>query len=207
MVHKFPLERMQLPLCPTCIYLGGGGALSCCGITTPERSPGFYQRHAPSSLGSKVTSSRLHLFLCPEARVQRGRLLLRPRIKKTKNLSWSSTCFKVFEHWSIWGSPLQPIFFVEDKNGAPTSNRLSLWIPITRNLDIWNVECTGAITKYVLFFPTTFFKDISPSQKNWKRYDKKMYTDLRIKYPLFLSDMNKTWIFSTDHPKMLKEQN
>jgi hypothetical protein len=34
----------------------------------------------------------------------------------------------------------------------------------------------------------------------------KMYIDLQIKYPLFLSDLNNTWIFSTDYWKMLKWQ-
>jgi hypothetical protein len=34
----------------------------------------------------------------------------------------------------------------------------------------------------------------------WKRYDKNvpMYIGLHIKYPLFLSEFNETWIFSTD---------
>jgi len=31
----------------------------------------------------------------------------------------------------------------------------------------------------------------------------KMYTDLHVKYPLFFSDFNETWIFWTDFPKML----
>jgi hypothetical protein len=32
----------------------------------------------------------------------------------------------------------------------------------------------------------------------------KMYIDLRVKHPLFLSDCNKTWIFSTVFRKILK---
>ena len=33
-----------------------------------------------------------------------------------------------------------------------------------------------------------------------------MYIGLRVKYPLFLSDFNATWIFSTDFPKRLEYQ-
>jgi hypothetical protein len=31
-----------------------------------------------------------------------------------------------------------------------------------------------------------------------------MYVGRCVKYALFLSDLNETWIFSTDFPKMLK---
>ena len=41
------------------------------------------------------------------------------------------------------------------------------------------------------------FRKISHSKKNTTRYDQKMYIGLLVKYPLLLSDLNETWIFST----------
>jgi hypothetical protein len=42
------------------------------------------------------------------------------------------------------------------------------------------------------------------SRKNWVRYDKKMYTGLHVKFPLFLSDFNETWTFWTGFLEILK---
>jgi hypothetical protein len=46
-------------------------------------------------------------------------------------------------------------------------------------------------------FSTTFAWDIFHSKKN-ERDIIKMYIVLHVKYPLFLSDFNETWIFSID---------
>jgi hypothetical protein len=51
----------------------------------------------------------------------------------------------------------------------------------------------------VLIFSTTFVWNISHSKKNWARYDWSS-----LKYPLALSDFNKTWIFLTEFRKILK---
>jgi hypothetical protein len=54
----------------------------------------------------------------------------------------------------------------------------------------------------VLIFSTTFVLNISYSKKKWARYDQKTWIGLHIKYPLFLSYFNDTWIFSTDFRKI-----
>ena len=50
-------------------------------------------------------------------------------------------------------------------------------------------------------FSTTHVWNIFHSKKNWARYDKKMYICLHVKYPLFFSYFNETWIFTTDFLK------
>jgi hypothetical protein len=51
--------------------------------------------------------------------------------------------------------------------------------------------------KCVMIFSTTFFQNISNSKKNLARYCRKCENGLHVKYPLFLSDFNETWILST----------
>ena len=50
----------------------------------------------------------------------------------------------------------------------------------------------------VLIYYTTFVRNIFLSKKNWARYDQKYNIGLHVKYRLFLSHFNETWIFSTD---------
>jgi len=57
----------------------------------------------------------------------------------------------------------------------------------------WNKKC-------VLRFSLRIFWKISHSKKNSARY----YHKLNVKYPLFLSDFNETWSFSTDFRKIPK---
>jgi len=50
----------------------------------------------------------------------------------------------------------------------------------------------------VLIFSAVFVWNVPHSKKNWVRCDKKNVFDLYVKYLLFLSDFNETWIFPTD---------
>ena len=57
--------------------------------------------------------------------------------------------------------------------------------------------------KCVLTSSTTYVRNISHYRKNSAIQDKKLHTDLHVKYPQFLSDFNETLIFSTDFRKIL----
>ena len=56
---------------------------------------------------------------------------------------------------------------------------------------------------FVLVFSTTFTCNIYHSKKELSEIWSKTCISLHVKYPLFLSDINETWIFSTDFRKVL----
>jgi hypothetical protein len=58
----------------------------------------------------------------------------------------------------------------------------------------------------VLIFFTTLSETFLILRRN-ERNMIKMYIGLHAKYPLFLSDFNENWLFSTDFRKILKYQN
>ena len=58
----------------------------------------------------------------------------------------------------------------------------------------------------VLIFSTTFIWNISYS-KNLAIYDQICIICLHVKYPLFVSDFNETWIFCTDFWKDFQASN
>jgi hypothetical protein len=47
----------------------------------------------------------------------------------------------------------------------------------------------------VLYFSVAFIWNISHSKMNSVRYNKKMYSDLHVKYLLFLSNLNENFNF------------
>jgi hypothetical protein len=58
----------------------------------------------------------------------------------------------------------------------------------------------------VLIFSTTFVWNIPDSKNKWASYDQ-MHVSLHVKYHLFLSDFNETWIIATEFRKILQMSN
>ena len=59
----------------------------------------------------------------------------------------------------------------------------------------------------VLIFSTNIVWNVSPSKQRWAEIWSKMYVGLRVKYHLFLSDINETWIFSSNFRKNIQMWN
>jgi hypothetical protein len=60
----------------------------------------------------------------------------------------------------------------------------------------------------ILIFSTTVFfsEKFIILRRNEQDMIKKMYIVVHVKYPLFLSDFNETWIFVTDFQKIHKQE-
>ena len=71
----------------------------------------------------------------------------------------------------------------------------------TISLTVWFSK-KKRVTEHFLY---KFIWHIPHSKKNGAKYDQKRIC-LHVQYPLFLSDFNETWIFSTDFLKILKNQ-
>ena len=103
-------------------------------------------------------------------------------------------------------TPIYPIPFWQACNGR--GPHCPLWPARRCNISphylikiwFWKKKVTEH-KMYVLVFSTTFVWNIL--LKNSARYDQKMQIGLHIKYPSFLSDFNKTRIFSIDFQKIL----